>query len=230
MSEEKANVNRLGNSAPTDPVKGRKLSGYNAPMRVPLWLKVAWTLWLVVWVPVYWQQYGAQNFLYFCDIAVFIIALALWLESPLLFSWQATSVLLVQALYTLDLAWRALLGRHLFGGTQYMFDPAIPPLVRLFGLFHVVTPAVLLWGVWRLDYDRRGWMLQTLTAWIVLPINFLWRPEYDVNWARGLFYKQQTVVPPVLYLLGCMLAYPLLLYLPTHLLLAYWDARRKRGK
>jgi len=48
--------------------------------------------------------------------------LPLWLESPLLFSWQATGLLLFQSLYTIDL-WGAILsGRHFIGGTEYMFD------------------------------------------------------------------------------------------------------------
>jgi hypothetical protein len=55
-------------------------------MRIPLWLKIGWTVWLGVWMPYYWMQYGAQNFLYFCDIANLLIGLALWLESPLLSS------------------------------------------------------------------------------------------------------------------------------------------------
>ncbi len=59
-------------------------------MRVPLWLKIAWSVWVLVWAPVYWRQYGAQNFLYFCDLGNILIALGLWLESPLIFSWQAT--------------------------------------------------------------------------------------------------------------------------------------------
>jgi len=35
-------------------------------MRIPLWLKIGWTLWLGVWMPYYWMQYGPQNLLYFC--------------------------------------------------------------------------------------------------------------------------------------------------------------------
>jgi len=42
-------------------------------MRVPFWLKITWTIWLIVWAPVYWRQYGAQNFLYFCDIGNVLI-------------------------------------------------------------------------------------------------------------------------------------------------------------
>jgi len=77
-------------------------AGTISKMRIALWLKIGWTLWVGVWLPYYWMQYGPQNFLYFCDIANLLIGLALWLESPLPFSWQATSVLLFQTLYTMS--------------------------------------------------------------------------------------------------------------------------------
>src|SRR5438132_54902 len=63
-------------------------------MHLPLWLKILWTIWVIAWAPLYWRQYGAQNFLYFCDLGNFLIAVGLWLESPLIFSWQATGLLL----------------------------------------------------------------------------------------------------------------------------------------
>ena len=71
-------------------------------MRLPLWLKIAWTIWLIVWAPVYWRQYGSQNFLFFCDLGNVLIGIGLWLESPLIFSWVASGLLLFQTLYTVD--------------------------------------------------------------------------------------------------------------------------------
>ena len=188
-------------------------------MRVPLWLKIAWTLWLLIWAPLYWHYHGAQNFLYFCDIGNVLIGVALWLESALVFSWVACGVLLFQTLYCIDLAGALLTSRHIIGGTEYMFDPHFPLAVRLLSLFHIVTPPLLLWAIGRVGYDSRGWKLQTLLAWIVVPINYFWRPEQDVNWARGLFFHKQHSVPGWLYLLAYLMAVPLLVYFPTHLLL-----------
>jgi hypothetical protein len=191
-------------------------------MRVPLWLKLTWTIWIVAWVPLYWRQYGLQNFLFFCDIGNILISVALWLESPLIFSMQACGLLLFQTLFTVDLATAIVTGRHIIGGTEFMFDPNVPLLIRLLSLFHAVTPPLLLWAVWRLGYDRRGWKYQTLMTWIVVPVNYFWRPEHDVNWARGPFFREQHVVPGLIYLLGCLVALPLLVYFPTHLLLSWW--------
>jgi hypothetical protein len=196
-------------------------------MRLPLWLKIAWALWLGVWAPVYWHQYGPQNFLFYCDIGNVLIGIGLWLESALIFSWAACGVLLFQILYTIDLAGALLLHRHFIGGTEYMFDPGLPLFVRLLSLFHVVTPPLLVWAIRRLGYDRRGWKLQTLTTWIVVPINYFWHPELDVNWARGLFFHEQHVVPGWMYLLIYLIAVPLCVYLPTHLFLERMTMRRK---
>ncbi len=192
-------------------------------MRLPLWLKVGWTLWVAVWAPLYWKQYGAQNFLYFCDLGNFFIAIALWTESALLFSWQATGLLLFQILFTLDLLTALLFGKHFIGGTEFMFDPAVPLFTRLLSLFHAVTPPLLLWAIRRFGYDERGWKYQTLTTWIVAPINHFWRPEHDVNWVRGLFYREQHTLPGLVYLMAYLIVLPLVIYYPTHLALRWWS-------
>ncbi|MGH9511734.1 MAG: hypothetical protein ACRD2U_06320 [Terriglobales bacterium] len=194
-------------------------------MRVPLWLKILWTVFVIAWVPIYWHQYGIQNFLFFCDLGNFFITAALWMESSLLFSWQATGLLLFQTLYSIDLIGALLTGKHIIGGTEYMFDPHLPLPIRALGLFHVITPLLLLWAVRRIGYDRRGWKFQTLATWIVVPINYFWRPQDDVNWARGLFFREQHAVPGMVYLATYLIVVPLVVYWPTHLLLRNWATR-----
>jgi hypothetical protein len=92
----------------------------------------------------------AQNFLFFCDLGNLIITLALGSESALLFSWQAVSLIVFQSLFTIDLASAWLSDHHWIGGTEFMFDPHLPLLVRVLSLFHMVTPVILVWAVWRL--------------------------------------------------------------------------------
>jgi hypothetical protein len=106
-----------------------------------------------------------------------------------------------------------------------MFDPGLPLYVRLLSLFHVVTPPLLIWAVWRLGYDRRGFTLQTLICWVVVTINHFWRPEMDVNWARGLFFREQHVMPGWLYLIGYLVVVPAVVYWPTHRVLLWWARR-----
>jgi hypothetical protein len=202
-------------------------TNWAANSRIPLWLKLVWTAWLAVWAPVYWKQYGSQNFLFFCDLGNVLIALALWLESRLIFSWQAVGLLLFQTLYALDLIGAFLLGKHAIGGTEYMFDPTIPLLVRLLGLYHLMVPPLLLWAVRRLGYDRAAWKWQTAATCIVVPICYFWRPQFNVNWSRGLGHEQH-VMPGLLYLLGYLIVAPALVYWPTHRFLQWWTTRSQR--
>jgi hypothetical protein len=206
-----------------------ELASRISAMRIPLWLKVGWTIWVVAWVPLYARQYGAQNFLYFCDLGNFFIVVALWTESALLFSWQATGLLLFQSLYTIDLLGAFFTSKHLIGGTEYMFDSRIPLLLRLLSLFHLVVPPLLLWAIARLGYDPRGWKLQILTLFVVVPINYFWRPAYNVNFARGLFHGEQHTVPGFVYLAAYLVLVSLLIYFPTHLALQWWTHRRHRN-
>jgi hypothetical protein len=127
---------------------------------------------------------------------------------------------IVQALWSLDVLCRALVGLHPIGATEYVFDPAIPLALRAASLFHAAVPPLLIWSLRRVGYDRRGWLLQTAIAWGVLPATYLLVPSPgNTNFVRGPSPEPQTLVDPLVYLLLLMLAYPLLLYLPSHLLL-----------
>ena len=190
---------------------------------IPLWLKIAYTAWLAVWVTVYWRSYGPQNFLWLCDLANFILLIAIWTESRLLFSSQAVGVLVIQAVWIVDVCSRLLAGSHLIGGTEYMFDPQKSITLRSLSLFHVVVPILLLWAIRRLGYDHRGWKLQTVILWVLLPITYLVTdPELNINWLWKPFGIPQTAMPELVYLVVEMLAVPLILYLPTHAALARW--------
>ena len=188
--------------------------------RLPLGLKIGYTIFLIVWIPTYWVQYGPSNFLWLCDIANLILAVALWRDSALLVSSQAVSVLLIQVALVVDLGVALIAGIHPIGGTEYMFDPQKPLPVRLLSLFHVAMPPFLLWCLWRLGYDRRGWKLQTVFAWVILPLSFLaGDAETNLNWLWSLFGWRQTLVSPPLFVPIAMVLYPLVLYLPSHALL-----------
>ncbi len=193
---------------------------------VPLWLKISYTLWLAVWVAVYWSAYGPENFLWLCDVANVVVGLAIWLESPLLFSSQAVGVLVIQAIWIIDVCSRLVIGSHLIGGTEYMFDPEKSLTLRGLSLFHVFVPILLLWAIRRLGYDRRGWRLQTALLWILLPVTYLVTdPDLNINWLWRPFGIPQTVMPELVYLGVEMLAVPLVLFLPTHAALAWWTRR-----
>lgn len=189
---------------------------------IPLWLKVAYSAFVALLVPVYWIEYGPANFLWACDIALLVTVAALWRESRLLASMMAVAVLAPEAVWNLDFFARLLAGRHLFGfdATAYMFDAALPLGLRALSLFHVFLPLLLLWTVRRLGYDLRALAATTAFCWIVLPATYwLTDPVSNINWAFGFGSRTETWLSGPWYLAGLMAALPLFIYLPTHLLL-----------
>lgn len=187
---------------------------------LPLWIKLFATAFVAVLAPVYARHYGWANFLWFSDIALFSCVAALWLESPLLASMMTVGVLLLESAWIVDFVWRLLIGRGLLGLTDYMFESRNPRFIRGLSLFHVAMPFLLLWMVSRMGYDRRAWLAQTLLTWGVLLITyFVTRPDDNINWAFGLGSKPQRRLPPPVFLVFLMLALPILVYLPTHLVL-----------
>ena len=187
---------------------------------MPLWLKISYTLFIFVLVPIYWKQYGPGNFLWFSDIALFVTAASLWLESSLLASMMALSIVVLESIWIIDFLIGLIGGSSVIGLSAYMFDSKIPLSIRALSLFHIVLPLLLLWLLYRLGYDRRALLAQTLLAWIVLPVSyFLTKRTDNVNWVYGLGGGTQKWMPAPLYLVLLMIAFPLVLYLPTHLLL-----------
>ena len=189
--------------------------------QIHLGIKLAYTLFLLVLVPVYWARYGPKNFLWFSDIALLTTAVALWWESPLLASMMTLAVLLPELAWNLDFLWRLLTRGELFGMSRYMFDARTPRYLRALSLFHVPLPVGLVWLVGRLGYDRRAWLYQSLVALIVLPLTYrLTDRAENVNWVHGLG-QPQTRLPQWLYLALLIIAFSLLLYLPPHLVFIY---------
>lgn len=190
--------------------------------RIPLWPKILYTLFVAVLVPVYWRHYGPANFLWASDIALFLLLAGLWLESALPVSMMALAVLVPEILWILDFLARLLTGFEpdAFRGTRYMFDASVPGYLRALSLYHLLLPGILLWSLHRLGYDHRALVAQTLLCWIVFPVSYLVSsPQANINYVFGFGSVPQAWMDEKLWVLFLMIAFPLLLYLPLHLLL-----------
>ncbi len=201
-----------------------------ARRRIPLLVKVAYTAFVAVLVPFYWDFYGPANFLWFCDLALLLLVVALWLESRFLASMQLVAVLLASLIWLADFLTRLVTGAFPIGWTRYMFRDDVPLGIRALSLYHGWLPFLLLWVVWRLGYDGRAWVAQSLLAWAVLPVCYLFTdPVRALNGAFGPSgQRPQEWVAPWLWLAFVMVFYPVGVFLPTHLVLR-WAFRRRRA-
>lgn len=203
-----------------------------SPARIPWLIKLAFTAFMAVLVPVYWHAYGPTNFLYFCDLALFFTLAAVWLENPLLASLAAVGILLPQMLWCADFM-AHLAGLKLLGMTDYMFDAHRPLLLRGLSCFHGWLPCLLLFLVKRLGYDRRALPAWTLTAWVAMVISYCLLPApgaklanplapVNVDYVYGLSdVAAQTWMPGGLWFALLLVALPVVILLPTH-----WFLRR----
>jgi len=188
---------------------------------ISLGLKIGYTLFVCVVTPIYWRQYGPANFLWFSDIALLVMVPALWLESALLASMMALSVVLLELIWNIDFFVRLATSKSLIGLSAYMFDAKIPIFIRSLSCFHIVLPLLLLWTLHRLGYDRRAFLYQTILALVILPLSYLCsNPRENVNWVYGFGETPQSILPAPIFLLLLMVLFPIIIYLPTHFLFA----------
>ena len=197
--------------------------------RLPLGLKLAYTAYMAVLVPVYWHYYGPTNFLYFCDIAMIFTLIAIWPENALLISMCSVGILVPQALWVVDFLVNAA-GFSLTGITDYMFDANHSLFLRLLSLYHGWLPFLLAYLVWETGYDRRAFWSWTALFWVLLPICFFLMPPptpnpgltpVNINYVWGFRdTAAQTWLPPYVWLAGLLIGLPLLVFAPTHFVLS----------
>lgn len=194
----------------------------NARHLLPLSLKLIYSLFVFILVPVYWAQLGIENFLWGSDIALLVLLIGLWRESRLLISMMAVGVLIPEIYWVIDFFSHLLTGKDIFGldATGYMFAADKSLLIRSLSLFHIFLPVVILFALNRLGYDSRALPAQIIFSWIVLLASYLFTdPAKNINWVFGITEVPQTWLPEIAYLLLLMLLFPLLIFWPTHLLL-----------
>lgn len=211
-------------------MKQDPLTRHDNSSRIPLWLKLTYTAFMAVLIPVYWANYGPTNFLYFCDIALLLTLVGVWKESPLLISMPAVGILLPQMLWCADFA-VTMFGGTLVDMTGYMFDEKKSLFLRGLSLFHGWLPFLLIYLLMRVGYDRRAMKLWTITGFALCLIAYFLLPPAgaelsDPNLPRNVNYvfglsdaKPQQWMPSGVYLASWMALLFGLVYVPTHLFL-----------
>jgi hypothetical protein len=197
--------------------------------RVPLALKLIYTAFMAVLIPVYWHYYGPTNFLYFCDIGLILTLIAIWPENALLISMCCIGILAPQAFWVIDFLVNTG-GFSLTGMTDYMFEPDHSLFLRLLSLFHGWLPFLLVYLVWKTGYDRRAFWPWTTLFWAVLLICFFFMPPptpnpgltpVNINYVWGMRdTAAQTMMPPIVWFAALMIGVPLFVFMPTHFILS----------
>ena len=184
---------------------------------LPLVARLAFTAWMGVWVTIIVTTAGPGNFWWLCNLAQFILLVAVWVPLPLWVSSQAGTVTAVGLVWVVDVCAGLVLGDSPTGMTAYMFDPSYPLIQRLSSTYHVWMPLFVLWYCHRNGYDRRGVALQCAIGSLAI-IGSWWfgDPERNLNYTHAPFGIEQTWMPDAVYIPLLCVATAVLVYLPGH--------------
>jgi hypothetical protein len=193
-------------------------------------IKLVYTAFMAVMIPVYLYRYGPTNFLYFCDLALLFTLAGLWLDSALLISMCAVGLLVPQTLWVFDFI-ANLFGLRTTGMTNYMFEKQRSLFLRSLSLFHGWLPFLLLYLVWKMGYDSRALPAWTALSCVVLPICYFLMPPaqpdpgmtpVNINLVWGFDdHAPQKWMSPNTWFALLLFGLPVAVYWPTHLLLQY---------
>lgn len=198
---------------------------------IPRWLKLLYLLYVLLLVPSYLFEYDLLQFLWFSNIAFLVTAVAIWRENALLASMMAVGALIPDLVWNISFWLGLLFEIDPVPVTAYLFDRNIPLHLRLLSLYHVPLPLLLVWLVYRLGYDRRALLWQTLLGWTVLTFCFFFtEPRRNVNWSHGYDQIDLVRISPGLWLFLLLSSIFLVAYLPADRLLNRFFGSSAKGK
>ena len=203
-----------------------------------LLVKLAYTAFCAVLIPVYLTHYGPTNFLYFCDEAVLLTLVGIWTGQALPVSMAAVGIIIPQIVWVVDFVATAL-GHPLLSMTAYMFDAHKPLFLRALSSFHGWLPFLLIYFVARMGYDRRAWLWWTVLASLTIAVAFFLMPPpspdagltpVNIDYVWGLSDSvAQTWIQLYAWLGLLLFGLPLLASLPTHLVLSRFSSTARGG-
>lgn len=202
----------------------------NNPIPVPA--RIAFTVWMAVWVSIILSNQGPQNFFWLCNMAQFLILYGVWTGNRLILSSQAGMVTIVGTAWTLDFTTGLLAGGNSpLGFTAYMFSDELSLIARGSSLYHVGVPPFLIWLLWHVGHDRRGPWLQCLIGaagilggWLVT------EPYRNLNWVYEPAGIEQVWMPTPAFVGLLLVLYPLILFFPGDWLVRSILARMGRRR
>lgn len=174
-------------------------------------------------------SYGSSyGLLWFCNVGLILITIGLWSENRLLISMVAVGNVPWLLLWCVHVVVR-LVGLMFQSGAidgpaSYMFNSDYPLYARILSVYHCWLPFVVLFVLYKIGYDTRAIIYQTLLAWILIIAAYLTVPDANtpagnVNMVFGYTVDRDPVLwtsRPV-WIAILMVCCPALLYLPAHL-------------
>ena len=181
--------------------------------------KILLGLLILLIIPNYYQNYGIENFLWFSDIALFLIFLGVYSNSALLISIAATLSFFTEINWCVDFFYHLLTGHNLLGMADYMFDSQLSLLLRELSLFHLLLPIYSLKYLYLWGYHDSAFKYSTVLYWTIICVCYMCtQVDKNINWVHLAQMNNWQTISPTSWVLIQMTLYPLLIMFPTSLL------------
>lgn len=209
------------------------------PRAIPLFVKIAFTLFFIVHGIFNIEEYGPQTYLWYCNTAILTGLLGMWLENRMLVSMCAIATIVpLGVIWTIDYISPLLFnGKRFAFVAAYMADPSVPLPVRLISTFHFWLPILACWMVYRIGYHRWAWLTQTAYVAVVMTLSYWvsvrvgtsnWSPV-NINWVYGLEpTKPHRNLSDPMFVAALIGLFCVVIYIPSHLMLMTIIALWKR--
>lgn len=191
------------------------------------YVKIFLTLYVSILIPLYWYNYGVQNFLWISDVSLFLTVIALWLSSPFLMSIAAVGALAAELLWSLDFLAGLILNNFPIHIAGYMASPTKPLMLRGLSLFHSITPIIWIFYLKQYGYDKRALYYFTALYWIILFLTYFFTdPERDINYVFLPTEYSIGIISPSMWVIVLAISGPLIVFSTTHYLLTKLFSKR----
>jgi hypothetical protein len=174
-------------------------------------------VWLFFYIPAYTSAHGVWHFLQLCNLGVLLSCLGVFFGSNILLSSQAVATPMIGLFWVTDYFCKLITGRFIHGGTAYMWDVSIPWFVRALSFYHLFLPIFLIYFVHKIEYDVRGWRLQSMIGFFAILLGLFLVPEsenlnYVYHWPNGRVLFNQ----PFLHAMFSFVLLVTIVYWPAH--------------
>jgi hypothetical protein len=174
---------------------------------------------LMILIPTYLSYYGPQNFLWLSDIGLFLTCLALWFNSALFMSMAAVGVMALELIWCVGFFSELIFNFHVITLADYMFNPAYPLALRAISLFHIVTPVIWFFFLRQFGYEQKAIYYFIVLYWCDLILAYIFtNPSENINWVFMPELLGLKSVGPTGWLIILAFGFPILFFLPTHLI------------
>jgi len=185
-------------------------------MSLDLLILIFLTSLVLILLPIYWKNYGPQNFLWLSDIGLFITVLALWFKSDLLISFVSVGLLPLEILWNLDFFIHLFSGYNLCGLASYMFENKYSNVLKGLSLFHVFLPIIWIYYLLQWGYKPNAFKCFIILLWLILSLSLLISTKKEnINW---VFKPEKYEFNQLFWLVILYILFPLFITFPLHLI------------